>query len=98
MQTLAQLIKDAVAQYGDTDSVRFRDSYSGRGMYGRECVAIVGSEGACQQIVAQVIKELHGLLHLHFDELVDTLLCSERDSMGRSDIVLYWPGLQLEEV
>lgn len=98
MQALAQLIKDAVEQYGDEDAVSFRNDYSGRGMYGRQCVGIVGDESTCMKIVGQVIKDAHAQgMDFEFDEAVDTLLDSCRDSMGR-DIIVYWPEVApLEE-
>jgi hypothetical protein len=100
MQALAQLIKDAVEQYGDEDAVSFRNDYSGRGMYGRQCIGIVGDESTCMRIVGQAIKDAHAQAdndELVFDDVVDTLLDSCRDSMGR-DIIVYWPEVApLEE-
>ena len=50
-----QLITEACEQIGD-DSVTIR-SYSGRGMYGKTCVAITGSMSDCQRVIAEVLKE-----------------------------------------
>lgn len=94
MQTMAQLIKNAVEQYGDEDAVSFRNSYSGRGMFARECVGIVGDEALCMQIIRQCIKDAHALDDVDFDELVDTILDFSRDTMGRSDVILYWPTVE----
>lgn len=38
----------------DTATVR---SYSGRGMFGRTCLAITGSVSQCQQLLAEALKE-----------------------------------------
>lgn len=93
MTTLAQLIKDTSSDLaGDVD---FRKSYSGRGMYGAECVGIVGSHQQCMSIIAEVIKELHSVGDDGFDDNVDELMCFETDSMGR-DMIYYWPQIQWE--
>lgn len=41
--------------YGE---VSFRASYSGRGMYGKPCIGIEGSSGACMKLIASVISDL----------------------------------------
>ena len=106
MQSIQQLLKDACEQSEDSEyDVSFRNDYSGRGMYGRNCVGITGSETGCMKLIAEVIKgareELKTVLPASsdyendtlFGELVDTLLNYDRDSMGRS-IILYWPQLE----
>lgn len=50
-----RLITEACEQIGD-ESVTVR-SYSGRGMYGKTCTAIVGSMTDCQRVIAEVLKE-----------------------------------------
>jgi hypothetical protein len=50
-----QLITEACEQIGD-DSVTIR-SYSGRGMYGKTCTAIVGTMTDCQRVIAEVLKQ-----------------------------------------
>ena len=118
MEQLAQLIKDAVDQVGDDDEISFYNGYGGRGMYGRKCVGVVGSERACLGIVGAVIKSMSSSLSAlgitfgkegtgeaqdklaawesEFENAVDILMDSSRDSMGRSDIILYWE--QLDEL
>jgi hypothetical protein len=109
METLAQMIKDAVADVGDDDEVSFYNAYGGRGMYGRKCVGVVGSERACNSIVGAVIKSLMCSVSAaalsqqgdlladkehDFERAVDILMHSSKDSMGRSDIILYWEQLE----
>lgn len=92
MNIVAQLLKEAVQQFGDEEAVSFRSDYSGRGMYGRNCAALVGSEPACMEIIGHVIKRIHVEDdNIDFDDIVDTLLDPCRDNMGRASIVLYWP-------
>lgn len=97
MKSLAQLIQE-IAENGDDDT-RFRADYSGRGMYGRQCVGIVGDSTCLQQVIAQVIKDAHRQsddLDLDFDDVVDALLDYSEDSMGR-DRIFYWPSIQMAE-
>lgn len=93
MEKLAQLIRDAVEQYGDEDAVSFRNGYSGRGMFGRGCVGIVGDRHTCMDIIAQVIKDAHLQSasddDIEFDSVVDTILDYSQDNMGM-DIIIYW--------
>ena len=94
MQELAQLIKDAVDNFGDEETLSFRNNYSGRFMFGRECVGIVGSESDCMEIIREVIKDAHAQgMEFDFDSLVDTILDYGRDNMGR-DMIFYWPNVQ----
>jgi hypothetical protein len=98
MQRIAELVKDAVDNTGD-EGVSFYNGYSGRGMYGRKCIGVVGSEKGCMQVVAEVLKQAHSdpSSDLEFDTVADTLLDYDRDSMGR-DIIMYWPQLDVLEV
>ena len=89
MSTIQQLLKQACEDHGD---VSFRNDYSGRGMYGRQCVGISGSQGAVSQVVAQVIKDSRN--DPEFDRFIDTLLVEyNEDDMGLGTI-MYWPCLE----
>ncbi len=102
LQVIAKLVKDVCEQTEDSDyEVRFRNDYSGRGMYGRNCIGIVGSEKGCLQVIAAALKQARAdSIHdseVDFDGMVDTLMDFDRDSMGR-DIIIYWPQVDsLEE-
>lgn len=105
MKLYGELIRDMVDQAnGDDGPVHFRAGYSGRGMYGMRCVGIVGSMRACMRVIAEVIKwELDSVpdssdpgryaAQREVERLVDTLLAFDTDSMGRSDVILYWPTI-----
>ncbi len=73
MQQLITLIREACQQTRDSENqVSFRNSYSGRSMYGSQCVGITGSKRACYQVVGEVIKQLHNESEdTNFDEAVD---------------------------
>ena len=87
------------------EDVSFRKDYSGRGMYGRNCVGISGSMGDCQAAIAEAIIQAGidsqtvqlGSSREETDEFfrqsVRTLLDYNEDSMGRG-VILYWPNLQ----
>jgi len=97
---LAQLIQSAVANFNEQtgeEDVGFRNNYSGRGMYGRECVGITGNWKHCQQVLALVVKaDFEAALVQEDDDfcgMVDQLLNFKVDSMGH-DIVLYWEDVE----
>jgi len=101
-ETTQQLLKLACQSAGD--SVQYRRSYSGRGMYSDACVGIVGGMTDCMAIIAEVIKaKADQMLYAkpadkdhaaqEFYETVDTLLQYETDDMGLDSIV-YWPVLK----
>jgi hypothetical protein len=96
MQYLAQMMRNAIANLCVDDDVSVRESYTGRGMFGRSCPGLTGSMSGCMAVIAEVIKEAHtaGVDNdeVVFEEVVDTLLDFRRDSMGR-DVILYWPEL-----
>jgi hypothetical protein len=58
MKSLQECIKDACDEVGDPHIMSFYNTYSGRGMYGRQCVGIVGTMNECQLIIGHVIKDL----------------------------------------
>jgi hypothetical protein len=74
-------------------------SYSGRGMYGATCVALV-PEGTEFQAVADLIRGikesfLQSRLEETLDQVADVLEKTKVDSMGRG-VVLYWPKENFE--
>lgn len=56
MESIQKTIKAACEDMGN--EVTFRNSYSGRGMYGRECVGITGTMADCQRVVAAAIGSM----------------------------------------
>ena len=109
-QALAQRIKDACEDSGEVD---FRNDYSGRGMFGRNCVGISSTTRECNKVIATVINALMSSVSAEalfrgdsyklsdaeqeFEQSVELLLDSEQDSMGHG-VILYWPNLEhLEE-
>jgi hypothetical protein len=68
-------------------------SYSGRGMYGRECLAIEGSSAMdiMASLLERISEEGEDAAEAASD-LSEALRRSSQDSMGR-DMVLYFPGI-----
>lgn len=97
---LIERLKDACEYSGE---VSFRDDYSGRGMYGKECVGISGGYSACQRLIGEVIIQLGQDMqdattdqHLEaFEDAIPKLLNFNSDSMGR-DVILYFPSIKAE--
>jgi hypothetical protein len=66
--------------------------YSGRGMYGSRCFSIVTSEPF--RVLIEITRALVETFGGEVDELLDDLGYDVRqDSMGRSQVVVYWPHL-----
>lgn len=87
------------------------NGYSGRGMYGKKCVAIGGSMENCQramsQIILRLIDEYTDEVMEVSDEEVESLektlgdhiekLCAWKTDNWGHDIVLYWPEIEYVE-
>lgn len=71
MATLQQQLKDAVDAIGQNDIVEFRNHYSGRGMFKKDCIGIVGSMAECMLVIGHVIKEMAEALVSVAKESVD---------------------------
>jgi hypothetical protein len=67
-------IAESLQKFCGDGNVEFR-SYSGRGMYGKQCVAITGDFSACMQMISEVIKDLHDEV---FNAAIDST--DDRDS------------------
>lgn len=64
-------------------------AYSGKGMYGRRCLAITGKIGDAMAFVGGLLQE-----EPSWD--VEQLKEVYMDSLGM-DVVVYWPGIQVAE-
>jgi len=83
-----EFINDALDCAGLEDE-QLRESYSGRGMYGKICFGIAGDVG-------DLAKFLLALARNGQDELADSLAYSlNTDGMGLKSI-FYFPGYQVE--
>ena len=87
METVSlQLISEALTEADLAESAVYTN-YSGRGMYGKECLGIVGSLGELLQFV--LAMESLGQ---------DTTWVQNvrQDSMGL-DSIFYWPSIEVED-
>ncbi len=74
-------------------------SYSGRGMYGKQCFSVVGEQKSIQEDIMNVLLEMDYNVHDWRDtaESIKELLSTYTiDSMGKSDIVMYWRDIPWE--
>jgi hypothetical protein len=70
-------------------------SYSGRAMYGKECLA-VDLDGSLGDFVANVIEETHAqVVGENLEAISEAFRSMKTDSMGRG-IVVYFPGVPYE--
>jgi hypothetical protein len=67
-------------------------SYSGRSMYGRECLAVEGE--SVEKVFANLIQAMADLSfeRKELQEIADLVRNGRSDSMGR-DVVVYWPSV-----
>lgn len=93
---------------GDGD-LTLRREYSGRGMFGRKCVAVDVREGSAARVVCMIISELTSSdfvdecpegdefwLADRVAELCEALQYVKQDSMGLGTVI-YWPNIQESE-
>jgi hypothetical protein len=85
-QTLIDLLEDAGLE---------TRSYSGRGMFGKECVSFnVEHDKLIGEIAAVVEVASINYQDDTVSEFVRMLKRARTDSMGRSEIVVYWPSME----
>lgn len=85
----SQQLIDFLEQY---DGIEVRTSYSGRGMYGDECVAFVVREEIAFATVAEIVADIEDEdERLEFAKLFRR---ARTDSMGRDSIVVYFPQIK----
>lgn len=87
------LADNSNADFHEDDDLGVFRTYSGRGMYGRECVGLVISNSEMFE-VAMVVGQWLTDNVVDYD-LSDAFKNARTDSMGRSMIV-YWPSIAIE--
>lgn len=65
-------------------------AYSGRGMYGEKCLAV--NADSLGQVLSVIVRECPDDAR---DEVADALHDVRWDSMGRDQIVVYFPSVNL---
>lgn len=85
-------VEHAEVRDEDAKMVRW---YSGRGMYGSECVGFVGTFAEYTQWLLSV-SELWALQGLDLDDLQYAMRDARMDGMGVGNFVFYFPGLRKE--
>jgi len=80
-------------------------SYSGRSMYGKRCVAVVCDSNNISDIILDILSESMDFIDHHsyqddndsirdsYNNLIDSLRNAQMDSLGTSYVV-YWSGLE----
>ena len=98
--TVQQMFQHVVDDSGQEMRIR---SYSGRGMYGKECMALVcQSYGQVARVIAGVMRfacdqaENNPESNVEVDDVEINLGRMRMDSMGRG-IVAYWPDIPFED-
>ncbi len=75
--------------------------YSGRGMYGKECLSIISAN--TDNVILNIISEALGKVNCgnsisvsDVQDLCEMLKGSKIDSMGKNKVI-YWPNIPWEE-
>ena len=84
LQTILEGMEGVIGPY----KVR---EYSGRGMYGHKCVAIVTSMNSLHSFEVGVHLGKAAQDSGRFDEVEDSILHTREDSMGLGTVI-YWPN------
>jgi hypothetical protein len=90
-----KLIKERLDEDGIEYSIQ--TNYSGRGMYGAICFAIVTSNPLWTLALSLFVRNRTSL-----EDQVSTLAeyfeeAPKQDNMGRDSMVYYWPSIKVEE-
>lgn len=85
-----EILQDAA----DECDFQIRESYSGRGMFGKDCFGIVGSFENLGTFISMVTAELIESFYEEGDTLFDNM---RMDNMGQYDYIFYWPDIQIED-
>lgn len=103
-------LKEMIRSQAECNELNCTTDYSGRFMYGKMCIGVIGTPEQCQQLVAELASELMTNVFEYSDEDEDTaydyhdeaqqalsvLMDYKTDNMGRS-FIFYWPDLQTDE-
>lgn len=102
MHEFQKHLTDAINQY-DFDV----QSYSGRAMYGKSCLAITGDNRILRKAIAYAIVQAQEAesdpdcdaerLSMSFEDYVESILDYRQDSMGLGTVI-YWPQVEYTEV
>ena len=94
----AQIIKDAAESL---DGVSIRTDYSGRCMFGKQCIGIVGDPSDCKQVISDCIYELFEMVDSEeisvcdAQEIAGEIMDYQEDGMGLQ-VIFYWTKLKAE--
>jgi len=85
-------IKELIKEFCDNQDLDYRDDYSGRGMYGRNCVAIVCNSplATLSNLFAYIVDSKDDIEGCEVEEVLGEPM---QDNMGMSNI-LYFPHIK----
>lgn len=86
-------LSEAIERFCEENDYSFREDYSGRGMFGDQCVGIVVGALESYKVVAELVQEL--IIYYDFDDPAHSLGNIRSDSMGL-DMIIYFPSIKYE--
>lgn len=90
--TIPAEIFEELTDYG---AYNLRSDYSGRGMYGQECIGLTGTTEDLVLFVLHARDVLNDAEMTFAGDAADLLAAVASDSMGH-DKIFYWPALRAE--
>lgn len=88
------ILESVIEEQGEDANIRIYEGYSGRGMYGKECIGVTGSLGdIVSALLEGALKMASTMSRFEKRDLLDDVQNMQRDSMGH-DMIVYWPGIE----
>jgi hypothetical protein len=87
--SLQERIEESALEYG----MVFQDDYSGRFMYGKRCLAVVGSRSSITPLIEKIKLSYQ---EKELGKVMGILANYQTDSLGKYDTVFYWQDLVKE--
>jgi hypothetical protein len=94
MATIKRETFETIAAGADIED--YRTDYSGRGMYGKQCVGIVGDMADFMDFVTTLAAWYFEDEDEEAEEFWYRINSVQIDNMGR-DSIFYWPSIQAED-
>jgi hypothetical protein len=98
-QAASRLHNQAIASYLQVNLSPHPRSYSGRNMYGKECLGFTfASYNSFLRAALDLVLRLNepNLAGIERNHLIAALSSGRQESIGRSDIICYFPSLKFD--
>lgn len=95
---MIEIDKDALVTACEDEDVTVHIKYSGRGMYGKQCIAVSGTGADLMRFALRVLPAIEAVTTDEASSTTWSLLDSEWGNMNwdnfGSDMIFYWPEVR----